>query len=73
LAKHTAIIDFGSNSVRLVIFERTSRFGFKIVHESKSRVRIGEGAYAKGGVLQEEPMKRALLALSSFKKNYFRI
>jgi exopolyphosphatase/guanosine-5'-triphosphate,3'-diphosphate pyrophosphatase len=68
LAKHTAIIDFGSNSVRLVIFERTSRFGFKIVHESKSRVRIGEGAYAKGGVLQEEPMKRALLALSSFKK-----
>jgi exopolyphosphatase/guanosine-5'-triphosphate,3'-diphosphate pyrophosphatase len=68
LAKLTAVIDFGSNSVRLVIFERTSRFGFKIVHESKSRVRIGEGAYAKGGVLQSEPMDRAFLALRGFAK-----
>jgi exopolyphosphatase/guanosine-5'-triphosphate,3'-diphosphate pyrophosphatase len=50
-----------------VIFERTSRFGFKIIHESKSRVRIGEGAYHKAGVLQDEPMERALLALKSFK------
>jgi exopolyphosphatase/guanosine-5'-triphosphate,3'-diphosphate pyrophosphatase len=66
LAKLTAVIDFGSNSVRLVIFERTSRFGFKIVHESKSRVRIGEGAYAKAGVLQEKPMERAFLSLSGF-------
>jgi exopolyphosphatase/guanosine-5'-triphosphate,3'-diphosphate pyrophosphatase len=66
LAKLTAVIDFGSNSVRLVIFERTSRFGFKIVHESKSRVRIGEGAYAKSGVLQREPMERAFLSLSGF-------
>jgi len=66
LAKLTAVIDFGSNSVRLVIFERTSRFGFKIVHESKSRVRIGEGAYLELGVLQQEPMNRAALALSGF-------
>lgn len=67
MAKITAVIDFGSNSVRLVIFERTSRFGFKIIHETKSRVRIGEGAYQKGGIIQEEPMRRALLALKSFK------
>jgi len=67
LAKVTAVIDFGSNSVRLAIFKRTSRFGFKIVHESRSRVRIGEGAYQKGGTLQSEPMERAILALKGFK------
>ena len=66
MAKFTAVIDFGSNSVRLVIFEKTSRFGFKVVHESKSRVRVGEGAYQKGGVLQQEPMDRALIALTGF-------
>jgi len=66
LAKFTAVIDFGSNSVRLVIFEKTSRFGFKVIHESKSRVRVGEGAYQKGGILQQEPMDRALTALTGF-------
>ena len=66
MAKFTAVIDFGSNSVRLAIFERTSRFGFRIIHESKSRVRIGEGAYLESGVLQNEPMNRATLALSGF-------
>jgi len=66
LARFTAVIDFGSNSVRLVIFERTSRFGFKVIHESKSRVRVGEGAYQKNGILQQEPMDRAFLALTGF-------
>ena len=66
MAKRTAIIDIGSNSARLVIFERTSRFGFHLISEQKSKVRIGEGAYAKGGNLQPIGIERAYLALQSF-------
>ncbi len=66
MAKRTAIIDIGSNSGRLVIFERTSRFGFHLICEQKSKVRIGEGAYAKGGNLQPVGIERAYLALESF-------
>jgi exopolyphosphatase/guanosine-5'-triphosphate,3'-diphosphate pyrophosphatase len=66
MAKRTAVIDIGSNSARLVIFERTSRFGFHLICEQKSKVRIGEGAYAKGGRLQPVGIKRAYLALQSF-------
>ena len=75
MARITAVIDFGSNSVRLVLFQRTSRFGFKVIHESKQRVRIGEGAYHNGGVLQEKPMERAILALLGFKSimNSFKV
>ncbi len=66
MAKRTAIIDIGSNSARLVIFERTSRFGFHLICEQKSKVRIGEGAYAKGANLQPVGIERAYLALESF-------
>ena len=67
MAKRTAIIDLESNSVRMVVFEKTSRFGFYLLKETKSRVRIGEGAYEKDGYLQEVPMRRTLDALQSFK------
>lgn len=66
MAKRTAIIDIGSNSARLVIYERTSRFGFHLICEQKNKVRIGEGAYAKGGYLQPLGINRAYLALKSF-------
>jgi len=66
MAKRTAIIDIGSNSARLVIFEKTSRYGFHLICEQKSKVRIGEGAYAKDGYLQPLAIKRAFLALKSF-------
>lgn len=66
MAKRTAIIDIGSNSARLVIFEKTSRYGFCIICEQKSKVRIGEGAYEKEGILQPIGIKRAYLALKSF-------
>ena len=66
MAKRTAIIDIGSNSARLVIFERTSRYGFHLISEQKSKVRIGEGAYARGGNLQPVGIERAYLALQSF-------
>lgn len=66
MAKRTAIIDIGSNSVRMVIFERTSRFAFHLIHETKSRVRISERAYENGNSLQEEPLDRAYKALEEF-------
>jgi len=66
MAKRTAIIDIGSNSVRLSVYERTSRYGFHLMHEAKSRVRIGEDAYEHGGYLQDEPQERAIHALEGF-------
>ena len=67
MAKRTAVIDIGSNSVRMVIFEKTSRFAFSLLHESKSRVRISEGAYGDGGNLQPAAMDRAVNALKDFR------
>ena len=66
MAKRTAIIDIGSNSARLVIFEKTSRYGFHLICEQKSKVRIGEGAYEKEGYLQPPAIQRAFLTLKSF-------
>jgi len=66
MAKRTAIIDIGSNSARMVVFERTSRFGFHLINETRSRVRISEGAYDNNGHLQPEAIERAILALSQF-------
>ncbi len=66
MAKRTAIIDIGSNSARLAIFQHTSKTGFHLVCEQKSRVRIGEGAYAHQGKLQEVGMTRAFNTLESF-------
>lgn len=66
MSKRTAVIDIGSNSVRMVIFERTSRFAFHLLHETKSRVRISEKAYENSGNLQEAPLDRAFSALKEF-------
>lgn len=66
MAKRVAVIDIGSNSARMVIYEKTSRFAFHILHEAKSRVRISQNAYQNGGNLQEVPMQRAYDALEDF-------
>ena len=66
MAKRVAVIDIGSNSVRMVVYEKTSRFAFHILHEAKSRVRISENAYQNSGNLQEIPMQRAFDALRDF-------
>jgi len=66
MPKRVAVIDIGSNSARLVIFQRTSRYGFHLVCQQKSRVRIGENAYTQGGNLQAAGIRRAYGALYSF-------
>jgi exopolyphosphatase/guanosine-5'-triphosphate,3'-diphosphate pyrophosphatase len=67
MAKRTAVIDIGSNSARMVIFEKSSHFAYHLIKEIKSRVRIGEGAYENDGVLQAKPLQRTHDALEGFK------
>lgn len=62
----TAVIDIGSNSARLVIYQKSSAYGFHLICERKSKVRIGEGAYEKAGKLQKVGINRAYLALKEF-------
>ncbi|MDY0117827.1 MAG: Ppx/GppA family phosphatase, partial [Sulfurimonadaceae bacterium] len=66
MAKRVAIIDIGSNSIRMVIFEKTSRFAFHLLHEAKSKVRISQNAYQNNGNLQNEAMDRTFFALADF-------
>ncbi len=63
MAKRVAVIDIGSNSVRMVVYEKTSRFAFHLLHEAKSKVRLSENAYKNDGYLQEIPMQRTFNAL----------
>jgi len=66
MAKITAVIDIGSNSARMAVFKKTSRFGFYLLREEKSKVRISEGAYENGGNLQNFAIERAINALKEF-------
>ncbi|MGD9969813.1 MAG: Ppx/GppA phosphatase family protein [Sulfuricurvum sp.] len=66
MAQCTAVIDIGSNSMRMAVFQKTSRFAFHIIHEAKSSVRLGENAYSNGGRLQSEPINRTANALGEF-------
>jgi exopolyphosphatase/guanosine-5'-triphosphate,3'-diphosphate pyrophosphatase len=66
MAKRTAIIDIGSNSLSLVVYEKSSRFAFHLIEKVRASVRIGEGAYEENGVLQDEAMNRAFAALKDF-------
>ena len=68
MAKKTAVIDLGSNSIRMIVFEKTSRYGFYTAAEFKRRVRLGENAYNNGKILQESAMQRAEEALGFFKE-----
>jgi exopolyphosphatase/guanosine-5'-triphosphate,3'-diphosphate pyrophosphatase len=66
MAKRVSIIDIGSNSIRIAIYERKSRFSFHLLYEAKSKVRISENAYQNNNNLQEAPMQRAFNALVEF-------
>jgi exopolyphosphatase/guanosine-5'-triphosphate,3'-diphosphate pyrophosphatase len=66
MAKRTTIIDIGSNSMTLVIYEKSSRFAFHLIEKVRSSVRIGEKAYEHGGALTQEAMDRAFYTLEDF-------
>ena len=64
MPKRVSVIDIGSNSIRMVIYEKTSRFAFHLLYEAKSKVRISENAYQNDGNLQDIPMQRTFDALT---------
>lgn len=66
MSKVTTIIDIGSNSMRMVVLQKSSRFAFSLINETKSRVKISEGCYENDGNLQDIPMQRAYESLKSF-------
>jgi exopolyphosphatase/guanosine-5'-triphosphate,3'-diphosphate pyrophosphatase len=66
LAKRTAIIDLGSKSFRLVVFERTSRFGFCIIKEAKAMISMGKNIHKNNGVLQTEDFIENISILKQF-------
>lgn len=66
MAQCTAIIDIGSNSMRMAVVQKTSRFAFHILHEVKSSVRVSENAYRNSGHLQQSAMDRTASALGEF-------
>ena len=67
MPKRVAIVDIGSNSARVVIYQRTSRFGFHLIAQQRASVRVSEGSFENGGELQEEAIDRAILSLKHFK------
>lgn len=50
----------------MVVYEKTSRYAFHLLHEEKSKVRIAQDAYKHNGELQATPMQRTFDALSDF-------
>ena len=66
MSKVTTIIDIGTNSMRMVVLQKSSRFSFSLINETKSRVKISEGCYENNGNLQDIPMQRAYESLKSF-------
>jgi exopolyphosphatase/guanosine-5'-triphosphate,3'-diphosphate pyrophosphatase len=50
----------------MVVLQKSSRFAFSLINETKSRVKISEGCYENNGNLQDIPMQRAFESLKSF-------
>ncbi|WP_409345311.1 Ppx/GppA family phosphatase [Paenibacillus sp. MBLB4367] len=61
------IIDIGSNSIRLVIYEETDRKAHRVVDESKEAARLSE-KIGSDGVLPEKEMQSIVDTLNHFKK-----
>jgi exopolyphosphatase / guanosine-5'-triphosphate,3'-diphosphate pyrophosphatase len=62
-----AVIDLGSNTCRLVIFEFSPQLSFRLVDEISERVRIAERMYGTNR-LQPMPMARTLRLLKLFRE-----
>ncbi|MGF7047457.1 exopolyphosphatase/guanosine-5'-triphosphate,3'-diphosphate pyrophosphatase [Paenibacillus sp. DS2015] len=61
------IIDIGSNSIRLVIYDTTPEGGYKVIKESKQAARLSEKITAEGR-LEEEALWSIIPILKQFKR-----
>ncbi|AAK78598.1 exopolyphosphatase/guanosine-5'-triphosphate,3'-diphosphate pyrophosphatase [Clostridium acetobutylicum] len=66
--KHIGIIDVGSNSVRLLFAEITSKSSFKILTEFKEYVRLGSGFDSKGNITDNKI--DSLISVLNLYKNF---
>ncbi|MCC7667936.1 Ppx/GppA family phosphatase [Liquorilactobacillus satsumensis] len=64
-----AVIDLGSNSVRMTITQIKKDASIEVTHQLKEMVRLSENMGPKK-ILQAEPIERTLNALKEFKKIY---
>ncbi len=65
-SRRTAIIDIGSNSIRLVVYDGPRRLPFILFNE---KVMAGLGAQlSTNGRIGDEAMERALVALERFER-----
>ncbi|GAU79069.1 Ppx/GppA phosphatase family protein [Fusibacter sp. 3D3] len=62
-----AIIDLGSNSVRMNIYSINELGGYSVFEQAKEMVRLSEGL-DQDGLLKSEPINRTLNALKYFKR-----
>jgi len=61
----TAIIDIGSNSIRVVIYEQTASEGYRVIDSSKISARLGE-QLDKDNRLNEEAIAHLITSLKHF-------
>jgi exopolyphosphatase/guanosine-5'-triphosphate,3'-diphosphate pyrophosphatase len=67
-----AVIDLGSNSIRLKISQVNSDGTFKVTQQLKEMVRLSENM-GEAKILQPEPIERTLKALENFKAVYSKL
>ncbi len=68
MASRTAVIDIGSNSIRLAVYEKSSRYAFSLIYESKARVRLSESFYENDNSITSIALKNAIDVLTDFQK-----
>ena len=64
-ARRLAVIDLGTNTVRLLVAEVTPRSSWQAVHAEQRVTRLGEGLQPRGA-LAEEPMARTARAVQNY-------
>ncbi len=66
LKEKVAIVDLGSNSVRLIIIMIQKGRHYKLIEQEKEMVRLGETLY-EDNMLKEAPMERTMQTLKLFR------
>ncbi len=63
--RYVSLVDLGSNSARLVVFELDPGKGFRLLDEIREVIQLGAGI-ARNGELSDDSIARALAALRTF-------